>query len=146
MNRWIGLAWLSACKQDVFTTFYFHWRDLNLVQQLCTENPKRRHSSSAKQSSGGIVSAAVRRKATSFDSTLDQGSNGPELLESSYNAKDKVFVTCSLFVTSRVLLLFVTCSLLQVSFFYYSHLVWAQLCRLSPVNAHAVALKPVMGK
>jgi len=26
------------------------------------------------------------------------------------------------------------------------HCVWAKLCRLSPVDAHAVALKPFMGK
>jgi len=26
------------------------------------------------------------------------------------------------------------------------HLVGAQLCRLSPIDAHTVALKPVMGK
>jgi len=24
--------------------------------------------------------------------------------------------------------------------------LWAQLCRLSPIDAHTVALKPVMGK
>jgi len=28
----------------------------------------------------------------------------------------------------------------------YPHLVGAQLCRFSPVDAHTVALKPVMGK
>jgi len=26
------------------------------------------------------------------------------------------------------------------------HLVGAQLCRLSPIDAHTIALKPVMGK